>query len=178
MGPGSLDQSSRQQSGRALESGDEMATAGERPHSDVQEQTVEDRPPQGTPLRNCAAPPNLEYILSHPGYILQSKLKSPSHVCLLRPRGLYNPWNSPGQNTGVGSLFLLQGIFPTQGLNPGLPHCRWILYQLSHNGNPRILEWVVYPFSSRPSQPRNWTGVSCIAGGFLTNWGIRETWAV
>ena len=155
MGPGSLDQSSRQQSGRALESGDEMATAGERPHSDVQEQTVEDRPPQGTPLRNCAAPPNLEYILSHPGCILQSKLKSPSHVCLLRPRGLYNPWNSPGQNTGVGSLFLLQGIFPTQGLNPGLPHCRWILYQLSHNGNPRILEWVVYPFSSRPSQPRN-----------------------
>ena len=46
----------------------------------------------------------------------------------LRPHGLYSPWNSPGQNTGVGSLFLLQGIFPTQGLNPGLPHCRWILY--------------------------------------------------
>ena len=49
----------------------------------------------------------------------------------LRPHGLYSPWNSPGQNTGVGSLFLLQGIFPTQGSNPGLPHCRWILYQLS-----------------------------------------------
>ena len=71
MGPGSLDQSSRQQSGRALESGDETATAGERPHSDVQEQTVEARPPQGTPLRNCAAPPDLEYILSHPGCALQ-----------------------------------------------------------------------------------------------------------
>ena len=42
--------------------------------------------------------------------------------------GLYSPWNSPGQNTGVGSLSLLQGIFPTQGLNPGLPHCRWVLY--------------------------------------------------
>ena len=42
------------------------------------------------------------------------------------------PWNSPGQNTGVGSLSLLQGIFPTQGLNPGLLHCGWILYQLSH----------------------------------------------
>ena len=41
----------------------------------------------------------------------------------LQPRGLYNPWNSPGQNTGVGSLFLPQGIFPTQGLNPGLLHC-------------------------------------------------------
>ena len=42
---------------------------------------------------------------------------------------------------------LLQGIFPTQGLNPGLLHCRWILYQLSHKGSPRILEWVAYPFS-------------------------------
>ena len=51
----------------------------------------------------------------------------------LRPHGLYSPWNSPGQNTGVCLLYLLQGIFPTQGLNPGLPRCRWILYQLSHN---------------------------------------------
>ena len=47
--------------------------------------------------------------------------------------GLYSPWNSPGQNTGVGSLSLLQGIFPTQGSNPGLPHGRQILYQLSHS---------------------------------------------
>ena len=46
--------------------------------------------------------------------------------------GLYSPWNSPGQNTGVGSLSLLQGIFPTQGSNPGLPQCRQILYQLSY----------------------------------------------
>ena len=60
----------------------------------------------------------------------------------LQPHGLYSPQNSPGQNTGVGSLTLLQGIFPTQGSNPGLQHCRWILYQLSHKGNPRILEWV------------------------------------
>ena len=43
-----------------------------------------------------------------------------------------------GQNTGVGSLSLLQGIFPTQGWNPGLPHCRWILYQLSHRGSPDL----------------------------------------
>ena len=55
----------------------------------------------------------------------------------LRPHGLYSPWNSLGQNTGVGSLSLLQGIFPTQGLNPGLLHCRQILYQLSHKGNPK-----------------------------------------
>jgi len=54
----------------------------------------------------------------------------------------------------VGSLFLLQGIFPTQGLNPDLPHCRQILYQLSHKGSTRILEWVIYPFSSGPSQSR------------------------
>ena len=52
----------------------------------------------------------------------------------LRPHGLYSPWNSPGQNTGVGSPSLLQGTFPTQGSNPGHPHCRRILYQLSHKG--------------------------------------------
>ena len=90
---------------------------------------------------------------------------------------LYSPWNSPGQNTGVGSLFPLQGILPTQGSNPGLPHCRWILYQLSHKGSPRILEWVAYPFSSGSSWPRNWTRVSCIAGVFFTNWAIREAHA-
>ena len=47
-------------------------------------------------------------------------------------------WNSPGQDTGVGSLSLLQGIFPTQGLNPGLPHCGGILYHLSHKGRPHV----------------------------------------
>ena len=46
------------------------------------------------------------------------------------------PWNSPGQNTGVGSRSLLQGIFPSQGSNPGLLHCKQILYQLSHKGSP------------------------------------------
>ena len=56
----------------------------------------------------------------------------------LQPHGLYSPWNSPGQNTGVGSLSLLQEIFPTQGSNPGLSHCRQILYQLSHKGSLRI----------------------------------------
>ena len=53
----------------------------------------------------------------------------------LWPHELYSRWNSPGQNTGMGSLSLLQGIFPTQGLNLDLPHCRWILYQLSHKGS-------------------------------------------
>ena len=132
----------------------------------------------------------------------------------LWPHGLYSSWNSPGQNTGVGSLSLLQGnlpnpgiesrspalqvdslpaepqgklentgvgslsplqwIFLTQELNWGLLHCRRILYQLSYEGSPRILEWVAYPFSGGSSQPRNWTGVSCIAGRFFTNWAIKE----
>ena len=90
------------------------------------------------------------------------------------PHGLYSPWNSAGQNTGVGSLSLLQGIFPSQGSNPGLPHCRRILYQLSHKGSPRILEWVAYPFSRGSSQSRDWTGGSCIAGRFFTSWAIRD----
>ena len=93
---------------------------------------------------------------------------------LSRVRLFATPWNSPGQNTRVGSLSLLQGIFPTQRLNPGLPHCRHILYQLSHKGNPRILEWVAYPFYRGSSQPRNQTRVSCIAGRFFTNWAIGE----
>ena len=82
--------------------------------------------------------------------------------------------DSPGKNIGVGCHALLPGIFPTQGSNLGVPHCRQILYQLSHQGSPRILEWAAYPFSSRSSRPRNWTGISCIAGGFFTNWAIRE----
>ena len=92
----------------------------------------------------------------------------------LWPHGLYSLWNSPGQNTGVGSLSLLQGIFPTQGSNPGLLHCRQIHYQLSHSGSPRILEWVAYPFSRGSSRPRNRTWASCIAGRFFTNLAIRE----
>ena len=53
-----------------------------------------------------------------------------------RPHGLYSPWNSLGQNAGVGSLFFLQRILPTQELNQGLLHCRWILCQLSYEGSP------------------------------------------
>ena len=97
-----------------------------------------------------------------------------SCLTLTGPHGLYSPWNFPGQNTGVGSLSFLQGIFPAQGSNPGLLRCRQILYQLSHKGSPRILEWVVYPFSSGSSQSRNQTGASCIAGRFYTNWAIRK----
>ena len=95
----------------------------------------------------------------------------------------YSPWNSPGQNTGVGSLLLLQEIFPTQGLNPGLPHCRQILYL--RRFFTRFFTWL-FSWATREaqeywcgqpsesSQPRNRTGVSCIASGFSTNCAIRE----
>ena len=90
-----------------------------------------------------------------------------SVTCVRLFATLYSPWNSSGLNIGVDSLSLLQGIFPTQGSNIGLLHCRRILYQLSHKGSPRILEWVAFPFFRGSSQPRNWTRVSCIAGRFL-----------
>ena len=64
------------------------------------------------------------------------KVKAAQLCLTLRPHGLYSPWNSPGRNTGVGSLSLLQGIFPTQELKWGLLNCRWILYQLSYEGSP------------------------------------------
>ena len=88
--------------------------------------------------------------------------------------------DSPGKNAEVGSHSLLQGIYPTQGIfptqgsNPGLPHCKQILYCLSHQGSPRILEWIAYPFSRRSSQPGNQTGVSCLADGFFPSWATRE----
>ena len=65
-------------------------------------------------------------------------IESESHSVMLdslQPHGLYSQWNFPHQNTGGGSLSLFQGIFPSKGLNPGLQHCRWILYQLNYQGS-------------------------------------------
>ena len=83
---------------------------------------------------------------------LQSYIKV-TQLCLTLcdPHGSYSPRNSPSQNTGMGSFFLLQEIFPTQRLNPGLLHCRQILHELSHQGSTRILEWVAYSFCKRSS---------------------------
>ena len=91
-----------------------------------------------------------------------SLLLACTHAVILCPQGitselthyhgLYSPWNSLGQNTGVGSLSLLQRIFPTQGLNPGLPHCKWILYQLSHKGSP----WMWELDYKESWAPKNW----------------------
>ena len=82
--------------------------------------------------------------------------------------------DSPGKNTGAGYHALFQGIFPTQDWNPGLLYCKRLLYHLSLQGSPGILEWVACPFSRGSSQLRNPTGVSCIAGGFFTSWATRE----
>ena len=79
----------------------------------------------------------------------------------LQPAGLYSPWNSLGQNTLVGSHSLLQGIFPTQGSNPGLPHCRRILYQLSHQG--RLGPWE--------SLPKHW---EILPGGGPAQGGLQD----
>ena len=80
-------------------------------------------------------PLHCRWILYQLSYQSQSESRSVVSDSL-RPHRSYSPWNSPGQNTGVGGLSLLQGIFPTQGSNRGLLHCRWILYQLSYQGNP------------------------------------------
>ena len=82
---------------------------------------------------------NFQFYL-YPQHSCSTKWKSLSHVRLFATPWLYmtiySQQNSPGQNTGVGSLALLQGIFPTQESNPGLPHWRRIFYQLNHKGSP------------------------------------------
>ena len=115
----------------------------------------------------------------------------------LEPSRLLWPWHSPGKNIGVGCHALLQGIFLIQGLNPSLCllHCQVGALPLAPPTKvaqscltlcdpmdyaahgilqARILEWVAFPFSRGSSQPRNWTRVSCITGGFFTNWALRE----
>ena len=83
------------------------------------------------------------------------------------PPGSFVHGGSPGKNTGVDLHALLQGIFPTQGSNPGLLHCRWILYQLSHKGSPRILEWVAYPSPGDLSHLGIEKGSSALQAGSL-----------
>ena len=104
----------------------------------------------------------------------QSKVKvAQSCPTLCNPMDYIQSMEFSRQEDWSGQPFLLQGIFPTLEQNSGLQHCRQILYQLSHKGSPRILEWVAYPFSSRSSQPRNRTRISCIAGRFVTNWPMK-----
>ena len=87
----------------------------------------------------------------------------------LLPYGLHSPWNSLGQNTGVDSLSLHQGTS-----QPRSPALQADSLPAEPQGKPPQMEWVAYPFSRGFSQPRNPTAVSSIAGGFFTNWAIRE----
>ena len=93
------------------------------------------------------------YHLSHQGIPKMKVNVSQSCPTLCDPRD-YSPWTSLGRNTGVGSRSLLQGIFPTQGSNPCLLHCRWILYQLSHKRSPGSAEAPVkWNFSNPAKNP-------------------------
>ena len=78
----------------------------------------------------------LEKPLAPPWSVSCSVMSDSLRLHGVEPSRVLCPKDFPGKNTGMGSLSLLQGIFPSQGSNPGLPHCRWILYQLSHKGNP------------------------------------------
>ena len=103
------------------------------------------------------------------------------------PPGSSVPGDSPGKNTGVGCHVLLEGIFPTQGWNSGLLHCRWILYHLSHQGSPvsgshSILSDSLQPHGLKPtrllcpwgfSRQEYWSGLPCPPRGDLPNPGIE-----
>ena len=92
----------------------------------------------------------------------------PQHARLLCP------WGVSRQECWSGLPCSPPGDLPNPEIEPGLLLCRLILYQLNHQGSPRIWKWVACPFSRGSSRPRNWTGVSCIAGRFFTSWAIRE----
>ena len=85
----------------------------------------------------------------------------------LQPHGLYNPWTPPGQDTGVGRLSLLHRIFPTQASNSDLLHWRWILYQLSHKGNPKQV--LIFLFSLTPILPFFLLVCLFLSSSFLNN---------
>ena len=107
-------------------------------------------------------------------YVLCLVAQSCLILCDHSPPGSFVHENSSDKNIGVSCHSLLLGIFPNQGLNPALLHCRQILYHLSHQGSPWILECIAYPFSRGSSTPRNWARISCIAGIFFTSWATWE----
>ena len=97
------------------------------------------------------------------------------------PPGSSVPGDSPGKDNWSGWLCPLPGDLPNSGIIPRSSTLQWILYHLTHQESPLwsqrspwILEWVAYPFSRGSSQPRNWTRVSCIAGGFFTREALQD----
>ena len=109
---------------------------------------------------------------------MKVKSESESHSAVsdsLRPHGLFIPWNSPGQNTGVGSLSLLQGILSAQVSNPGLPHCRQIHYQLSHKGSGQSYQSNIWASETPvlwPPHAKSWLIGKDSDGG--RDWGQEE----
>ena len=105
-----------------------------------------------------------------------------TYVCVCLVTQLYQtvviPWTANRQALCQESWSGLPcpppGDLPNPGWKPGILHCRQFLHHLSHQGSPRILEWVAYSFSRGTSRPRNWTGVSCFAGRFFTNCATWE----
>ena len=111
----------------------------------------------------------------------QQETESESHSVVsnsLRLHGLHSPWDSPGQNTGVGSFFPSPGHLPNPGIKPKSPVLQADSLSTEPQEKTENMEWVAYPFSRESSWPRNQTGVACIAGRFFTNGAIREapTW--
>ena len=90
--------------------------------------------------------------------------------------GLYSPWNFPGQNTEVGNRSLLPGIFPTQGSNPCLLHCRWVLLSAVPPGKPKNTAVGSLSLLQGIFPPRNQTCIAglCITGEFFTSRAIGE----
>ena len=123
----------------------------------------------------CRIKPN-KILLTYVCVCISSSIVSTS----LRPHGLQPPrplclWGSPGKNPGVGCRSLLQGIFPTQESNPGLLHCRQILYhKWSHKWSPRILECVPLPSPADLPDPGIEMGSPELQVDFFTNWAMRE----
>ena len=122
---------------------------------------------------------SMSNFISVDGWFICVILSSQSWPTLCDPMNCSSPGSSvhgdsPGKNTGMGCHDLLQGISPTQGSNPGLLHCRQTVYFLSHQRNPRILEWLAYRFSRGPFPNQELNRVSCIAGGFFTSWANKE----
>ena len=89
--------------------------------------------------------PNLTIVsdLAFSGVYIPWNIVEVAQSDSLQPHGLYSSWNSLGRNTGVGNCSTIQGIFPTQGSNLGLLHCRPVLYQLCHQGSPQCIRVVV-----------------------------------
>ena len=146
------------------------APAPPREHAAGSQRWCPGSPPRSQPLssasaaadRPCAPPPGLTSsrppCVRSPGRrrtpARAPPLESESERCPALPHSL-----RPGRNAGVGSRSLLRGIFPSRGWNPGLPHGRRILYQLSHQGSPRMLEeWVAFPFSRSSLEFSHWSG--------------------